>query len=665
MTRSRSPKDLFALSFAALGVVYGDIGTSPLYTIKEIFFGLGGVKTTEANVIGAISVVLWALTLVVAIKYVIFILRAGYEKEGGMFALLSHLRNIQARGVGAISALLILSAGLLIGDGVITPAISVLSAVEGLEVLAPSLTSYVIPATLLILASLFAIQYRGTAAIGRVFGAVMLCWFIMIGLLGLRQIVAAPGILAAANPWHALTFLWRMGALGTMFVLGAAVLAVTGGEALFADLGHFGVGPIRLAWLTLVYPALLLNYLGQGAYLMRGLPVKSGNIFYSLVPGGLLVPAIVIATSAAIIASQALISGAFSLIAQAIVQSLSPHFRIVHTSHRHEGHIYVPVANWGLFAGCILLVLTFRSSTNLASAYGFAETGVMFSTSAAMILISRHIWRWNWFLAWLVFGLFALLDLTFFISNSLKFLEGGYVPLGIGLTLFAIMLTWSWGRRSIGKSYAAYTPSRTFAWLIDLKRRVRAAGGTLTDGMGRMVEINRAIVFLRRSPYRSPEEGVPVAARLFIKRTGSIPKCMIFLQVGVQKTPKLEGEEDTRYSVFDLGNDVFAVNARYGFMEELDIRGLLRDLRERKLLPYDVSRCTIQAAEEDIIIDAGAPWLMRTRAVFFKYLAQLAVPTFRYFGLGGDTNISVVLVPIHVTAGGVNVVQLSDNDLAI
>ena len=663
MTKTQSPKTLFALAFGALGVVYGDIGTSPLYTVRQIFFGLGGVKPTGPNIIGAISTVLWVLTLVVTIKYVIFVLRAEYEQEGGLFALLGHLRNITAPGVAAVSVLLILGAGLLIGDGVITPAISVLSAVEGVGVLAPSLMGYIVPVTLLILVSLFAIQYRGTAAIGRVFGVVMVSWFLMIALLGLRQIAAAPGILAAANPWHALIFLWRMGPLGTMFVLGAVVLAVTGGEALFADLGHFGVGPIRLSWLVLVYPALLLNYLGQGAYLLRGLPVVNDNVFYSLVPAGLLVPAILIATAATVIASQALISGTFSLIAQGIVQNLTPNFRIVHTSYHNRGHIYVPMANWALLIGCVLLVLGFHSSTNLGSAYGFAVTGVMFATSVAMILVSRYVWRWNWLGTLAVFGLFAVLDLVFLISNSLKFVEGGYVPLSIGLTLFAVMLTWNWGRRSIGKSYADFIQSRTFTWLIDLKRRVRAAGATLTDEMGRMVEINRAIVFLRRSPYQSPDEGVSVAARLFIKRTGSVPKCMIFLQLEVQKTPELEDE--TRYSVFDLGSDIFAVNARYGFMEDLDVRELLKDLRERDLLPYDVSRCTIHAAEEDIIIDAGAPWLTRARGLFFKYLSQLAIPTFRYFGLGGDTNVSVVLIPIHVTAEGVNVVRLFDNDLAI
>lgn len=262
-----------------------------------------------------------------------------------------------------------------------------------------------------------------------------------------------------------------------------------------------------------------------------------------------------------------------------------------------------------------------------------------------------------------MFGLFAVLDLIFFISNSLKFVEGAYVPLSIGLTLFTIMLTWNWGRRSISRSYADFIQSRTFTWLIDLKRRVREAGGTLVDDMGRMVEINRAIVFLRRAPYQSPDEGVSAAARLFIKRTGSVPKCMIFLQLSIQKTPELK--EGTRYSVFDLGSDVFAVNARYGFMEEPDVRKLLSNLRERNLLPYDVSRCTIHAAEEDIIIDPGAPWPIRARGLFYKYLSQLAIPTFRYFGMGGDTNVSVVLIPIHVTAEGVNVVRLSDNDLAI
>lgn len=658
-----SGKSLWFSSLIALGVVYGDIGTSPLYTMSQIFFGHGNVALTSTNILGGVGAVLWALTLVVTVKYVIFVLRAEYQGEGGIFALLGILKGVSKKAVAIVSVLLILAAGLLFGDGIITPAISVLSAVEGLKVLAPSLASFVVPITILILTALFAVQYKGTAKIGTLFGVLMVIWFIFLAVLGIKEILMAPQILSAFNPWYALEFFRNEGVVGVMLALGAVILAVTGGEALFADLGHFGVKPIRLSWLSLVYPALILNYLGQGAFLLHGGQVMGGDIFFSLIPNGLLIPSIILAMVATIIASQALISGAFSLAAQAIVQNLSPRLRVVHSNVDQEGQIYLPAVNWTLYLGCLLLVLQFKSSANLASAYGLAETGVMSSTSIAMILISRYRWNWSWWKSVLVFGSFTLLDLAFLVSNSLKFMEGGFVPLTIGLVLFLGMMTWRWGREGVARAYDSFIISRTFAWLMDLKRRLRESGGVLVDEMGRIVETNRAIVFLKNKPYQSEEEGVPAVARLYLKRNGALPRCMIFLNVAIKKEPYLSSGD--RSEVFHFGSDMYAINARYGFMETPDVRELLSGLSIKGLIPFNISRCTISAGEEDLVVDTGAPFGVWVRAMFFKYLLRLAVPAYEYFGLSADTNTTVVLVPIHVSSNGTDVVRLSDDDVAI
>lgn len=655
-------KSLFALALGALGVVYGDIGTSPLYAISELFFGHGKVPVTPEHVIGAISLVVWILTLIVTVKYVVFVLRASYEGEGGIFALSGLLRKLSGPGIAAVSTILLLAAGLLLGDGVITPAISVLSAVEGLSVLASSLTPYIIPITLTILTLLFLVQYLGTGKIGRVFGVVMSLWFIVLAALGLNAILGTPAILEALNPYYALHFLWQIGLAASMLVFGAVVLVVTGGEALFADLGHFGIRPIRISWLFYAYPCLLLNYLGQGATLLSGNPIVNGNVFYSMVPSVLLMPMIVLATCATIIASQALISGAFSLIAQGIAQNIIPRFRIIHTSYDHAGQIYVPALNGLLFVGCIAVVLAFRTSSNLAAAYGLAETGVMLATSIAMFAIARGRWKWSLQKTLAIFGVFALLDAVFLFANSLKFLEGGYVPFGIGLVLFYMMLSWQWGKGVVARSFAEFTKSRNVGWLVDLKERLEKAGGLLDDDRGRMVEANRAVVYLTSKPIKDLSTPVPVAARLFIKRSGSIPRCIILLNIAVEKEPYLQGEG---YDVQDLGANVFAVNARFGFMEEVNVRELLAELKERKLIPFTVAKCTIQVAEEDMIIDKGIPWGVAIEAMSYRLFSKLAAPTYKYFGLDADANVSTTLIPLHVTKDKASVVKLLDDDLVI
>ena len=468
---SHAPRgSVAALTIAATGIVYGDIGTSPLYALDQIFLGHGGVPLTHENVLGGISLVIWTLTVIVAIKYAIFVLRAQNDGEGGVFALYGLLHSYKHRGIMIFLWSLMLGAGLLFGDGIITPAISVLSAVEGLGVATPALGRAVIPVTALLLTVLFAVQVKGAAGLGRVFGPILIIWFIVLAILGAFQIAHHIEILQAFNPVHGLMFLGRVGLYEALLILGALMLVVTGGEAMYADLGHFGALPIRISWFALVYPALLLNYLGQGAYLLSGTPIVGGKIFYSIVPPGLLYPMILLATTATIIASQALISGAFSLASQAIGLGLFPRLQVLHTHHAHAGQIYIPFVNWALYVGCIVLVITFGSSSALGAAYGLAVSGVMVITSLAMFPVSRLCWGWGAIATVPLWGILTTINGSFLLASSLKFLEGGFVPLSIGIAVFLVMATWRWGRKA---TFAAYSEKKTMtiAELIQLHRR--------------------------------------------------------------------------------------------------------------------------------------------------------------------------------------------------
>src|SRR6516225_1628184 len=383
------------LAIGALGVVFGDIGTSPLYAIDQIFFGSADIGRTPENVLGAISLAIWTITVVVAIKYALLVLRADNDGEGGVFALYGLLHRFKNEGRRVLLWSLMLGAGLLLGDGMITPAISVLSAIEGLEVATPAFSPYVVPITVILLTALFAVQYKGTAGIAVVFGPLLLVWFVVIAALGLFAIAQEPSILAAFDPSYGTIFLMRAGPRGSLLILSAMMLVVTGGEAMYADLGHFGARPIRISWFAVVFPSLLLNYLGQGAYLLGGAPVVGGKLFYHLVPTPLLLPVVVLATLATIIASQALISAAFSLASQAIGLGLFPRLWTRHTHEHHAGQIYIPFVNWGLCLGCIGLVIAFGSSSALAAAYGLAVAGVMLITSVAMFAIAQRYWQWS------------------------------------------------------------------------------------------------------------------------------------------------------------------------------------------------------------------------------------------------------------------------------
>src|SRR6266700_1101712 len=475
--------DLLKLAVGAIGVVYGDIGTSPLYAIKECVTLPYGVAPVAANVLGILSLVFWSLTFVVSIKYLTFVMRADNEGEGGVLALLA---LVAAPGADAakqhqrrrrfLVMLGLFGAALLYGDGVITPAISVLSAVEGLEIATTTFSPFVVPATCVILVALFMIQRRGTAGIGAVFGPVTLAWFIAISGVGLPWIVRHPEILRAVNPIYAVRFFAHHGRHGFL-VLGSVVLCITGGEALYADMGHFGPRAIRTAWAACVFPALLINYFGQGALLLERPMAAAASPFYALVPQALLIPMVVLATAATVVASQALISGGYSLTRQAVQLGYLPRVTIVHTSGKTEGQIYIPEVNWLLMLACLALVIGFRASSNLADAYGIAVTGTMAITSVLFYFVARERWHWSAARAGALLALFLSFDLAFFAACSAKILHGGWFPLAVATGVFTVMVTWKRGRAMLAERFASESlPLSLFLEDIDRCAPQRVSG---------------------------------------------------------------------------------------------------------------------------------------------------------------------------------------------
>jgi KUP system potassium uptake protein len=638
-TDTGAPRGGFAaLTIGALGIVYGDIGTSPLYALDQIFFGHAGVVITPDSVLGGISLVIWTITIIVAIKYAIFVLRAQNDGEGGVFALYGLLHEYKRRGTTVILWALMLGAGLLFGDGFITPAISVLSAVEGLGVAAPSLVSLVIPVTLILLTALFAVQFNGTAGIGRVFGPILFVWFAVIAGLGGIQIAHQPQILAAFNPWLGIRFLWHTGSYEALLILGALMLVITGGEAMYADLGHFGSNPIRTSWFSVVYPALLLNYLGQGAYLLGGQPIREGNLFFSLVPHVAIYPMILLATVATIIASQALISGAFTLASQAIRLGLFPRLVIRHTHHAHAGQIYVPFVNWGLYVGCILLVLGFGSSSALGAAYGLAVSGVMVITSLAMIPVSRFYWHWGAFRIAALWGSLALVNGAFLAASTLKFLEGGFVPLTIGTIVFLVMITWRWGRKATSSTYSA-RPAMTMEALVRLHREST-------------VYIERAAILMSPKPLRVQTDRAPALLGLLVDRYGILPRNMIFVEVTHRKAPYIH---DDRYhvTVFDRHPDhgsIIGVELRFGFMEEPNVERVLEEMARHKEidLPTNRHRWIVHVSMEHFLPSRTMGWAKRLRLRLFLVLRRLSQPAHYYYGLGDEVQLSAEIVPVRV-----------------
>ncbi len=552
---------LLGLGLAAIGVVYGDIGTSPLYVIKTVFDPAGGLALDPANLVGIISLIFWSLMIVVSLKYVTLIMRANDHGEGGIMALLTLASSAVADRPRLRNAILLLGAfgaALFYGDGVITPAISVLSAVEGLEIATPLLKPYVIPITLVVLIALFFVQRRGTAGIGAVFGPIMLVWFSVLAGIGLINVVAAPAILAALNPFEGLAFCLHHGWLAFV-ALGAVVLALTGAEALYADMGHFGARPIRLAWFALVFPALALNYLGQGALLLAD-PKAIENPFYRLFPSWALYPMVALSTVATVIASQAVISGTYSMTKQAIQLGFLPRMNVVHTSAKEIGQIYVPAINWALLAAVVAAVLGFGSSTNLGAAYGIAVTGTMLVTTFLTFFVARYGWHYGWLLCLLVTGFFFLIDVTFFSANLLKISQGGWFPLAIGLLIFTIMTTWRRGwAMMLAEEHlrAGATPLKPFLESLFAYPPHRV-GGTA--------------IFLTADP-----DGVPHALLHNLNHNRVLHEHVVFLTVVNREIPQVAVSE--RVSVQPLERGCYHITVTYGFKDDVD---LPRDLQTSK-----------------------------------------------------------------------------------
>ena len=587
--------------------------------------------------VGAISLILWTITIVVLFKYLVLVLRADNDGEGGTFALYGLVHKHKRRGLGFLLWLLMLAAGLLFGEGIITPAISVLSAVEGLKAIMPSFDRIIVPLTLAILTGLFLIQRKGTAQVGKVFGPIIFVWFTSIGVLGLLQVVKHPSILHALDPRHGIEMLVALGPVRSLQVLGGVVLAITGGEALFADMGHFGKSPIRLSWVTLVYPALLASYLGQGAFLLGRGEIVEGSVFYSLVPRALLVPMVILATFSTVIASQALISGAFSLATQAVSLGLFPRLQVVHTHHAHSGQIYVPFINWALYVGCVALVLKFESSSNLAAAYGLSVSGVMLSTSIAMTAIARLYWNWKWPLIGLVFGPLALVDAAYLSANSLKFLEGGYIPLSLGAILFVVMTTWRWGRKA---TFAAYSGKRTMTMkeLVELKETAPL--------------FDRNAILMVPKPLRSETDNSPALLQLLWERWGMLPKNLLFVEVVHKKTPWIH-EQRHHVTVFQRSSDrgfVVSVAMSFGFMEDPNVEQVLESLASHHEidLPSDPSRWIVHASQENVVPAKDAGIFSRLRLRLFSFLRQISTPSYYYYGVGDAVQLSTEIMPVRI-----------------
>jgi KUP system potassium uptake protein len=597
---------LALLALTALGVVYGDIGTSPLYALRESFHGPHAIAPTPTNIYGVLSLVFWALVIVITIKYIGFILRADNRGEGGILALTALSTPIRPLAPTRRMGLVILGvfgAALLYGDGIITPAISVLSAVEGLTVATPVFKPYVVPLTVGILVGLFLIQSRGTARIGRLFGPAMLVWFSVLALLGIINIAQNPSIISSINPAYGLSFFAENGWRGFL-ILGTVFLVVTGGEALYADMGHVGKRPIRLAWLGLVLPALLLNYFGQGALLLRN-PEAAANSFYLMAPSWALYPLIALATLATIIASQALITGVFSITMQAENLGFLPRMRIVHTSEREFGQIYIPLLNWALLAACIVVVIGFQTSSNLAAAYGIAVTSTMAITTLIFAVVARDRWGWNKWVVGLLIGAFLIVDLAFLGANLVKIPQGGWFPLVVAAIIFVVMTTWKQGCRIVfRREQDLELPLARLLEKMRTKKPVRAPG---------------TAVFLSANA-----AGAPAALIANLQHNGVVHEQVLLTTVITEEAPHIA--DDQRVTIEPLEYGFYQVVVRFGFMEEPNVPRALANLSAPGLkfdpnrVPYFVNRTRVIASD----LPGMEPWRERLYTLMRRNAASAA-----------------------------------------
>lgn len=607
------------LMLATLGVVFGDIGTSPLYAIRECFHGEFGIPVEPGNILGVLSLMFWALALIVSMKYLTFVLRADNQGEGGVIALSALVRAGEGRFRQSRRALVIVglfAACLLYGDGMITPAISVMSAVEGIRIITPVFAPYVVPLTACILVGLFMIQSHGTARVGRLFGPIILLWLGVLAVLGGVQVWQNPKVLAALVPWYGIRFL-LLNKLHGFIVLGAVFLVVTGAEALYADMGHFGRRPIRLTWFFLVFPALVLNYFGQGALLIMH-PEEAHHPFYAMVPGFAMVPMVVLATMATIIASQAVITGAFSLTRQAIQLGYLPRMKVVHTSAGHIGQIYLAPVNWLLMICTLGLVVGFQSSSKLAAAYGVAVTSTMLVTSTLFYVVARDRWGWRRMPATALTGLFFIVDVPFFVANISKIFHGAWFPLAIGGVFFVVMFTWKQGRNLLAGKMSELSPS-IVGFLEELgadpPQRVRGRAMYLTGNPGR----------------------VPAALVQNLKHNRILHDEIAFLHIAIEDVPRVPNLK--KIETEKLGRGIYRITARYGFMEEPQISKILA------LLPGDVeSFCgddtSFVLGRERLSLAVRSP-MSRPRARLFRFMSRNATDAASFFDLPQERVIEI------------------------
>jgi len=599
---------LMPLALGAIGVVFGDIGTSPLYSLKESFAGPHPLAIDPPHIFGVLSLIFWTMTLVVTIKYVLVTMRADNDGEGGSLALLALIvRSGKVKWTRGIVLLGVLATALFYGDAIITPAVSVLSAVEGLEIVGNGFEQWVVPIAIVILIGLFLIQSYGTAKVGLVFGPVMLFYFLIIGLMGLTQVLHDPSILAAINPWWALNFFLLDPKLAFL-ALGSVVLAVTGAEALYADMGHFGRRSISVAWLYVAFPCLLLNYLGQSALLLAD-PKAIDNPFFRLAPDWAQLPLVGLATLATVIASQAVISGAYSVTQQAVQLGFLPRLRITHTSASAAGQIYVPLVNWLLLIFVLLLVLTFRSSGNLASAYGIAVTGTMVITSLMVGILVFTIWKWNRWAAGLLVGAFLIVDGAYFASNITKIPDGGWFPLLVGACAFTVLTTWATGRRLLRE--------RLFESAMPLDLFIKTAAKSVRRVPG-------TAVFLSASP-----EGAPPALLHNLKHNKVLHERIVILTVKVMGRPHVDDADRVEFS--ELGPDFYRIIARYGFMQEVDVPAAMAMARQCGA-PFKLMETSFFLGRQTLVA-SDRPGMAVWREKLFAWMMRNAESAMEFFKL--------------------------------
>ena len=609
----RAPTYLSAVG--ALGVVYGDIGTSPLYAIRASFAPGHGIGGGPENVLGVLSLIFWALVLQVSFKYIIITLRAESRGEGGILTLLSmahgalgkNARKLTRRTVVVIG---LIGASLLYGDAAITPAISVLSAVEGLELVAPALHSWIVPIALVILGVLFVVQQHGTARMGRAFGPIILVWFTSLGVLGSISLVRSPEVLACFNPWYAVRFFQHEG-FAAFVTLSGVLLVITGAEAIYADLGHFGARPIRLGWFGVALPALLLNYFGQGAAILRDSGAIA-NPFYAIVPGFLIVPMIVLSTAATVIASQAVITGLYSLTYQAVLLDYVPRLRVVHTSAAQRGQIYMPTVNWLLMAATMGLVLAFESSDALAGAYGLAVTGTMVCTTILLIIVARRLWRWRLWALGATFTVLLIADLAFFSSALLKLREGGWISVVMGLAIYVLFTTWRRGRTLLKER------------LLPLEMPLETFVANVTTGSNAVTRVPGTAIFLSRSP-----TGTPRTLGHNVKCNKVLHETVVALTMAVEEAPIVPREE--YLTVQKVGEGVYRVIARYGFMQSPAIGQIIADCRPSGLT-IELFGTTFFVGHE-VIVSTPKPGMARWREMLFAFLSRNAGTPTNFFGI--------------------------------